>query len=181
MAEEKKKMKRRSYLDDYKKNAAGEYEYTGRYVAFVGTEAERRGLVIRLIALCAAGFAAGVICGCIPAAGMDNCFYVLLPYAAALCACFRTLWAAGRLAVHKEPLKEYVHAATVKRIVPWAWVWAVTAAMSAVSSAVFAVLHDGGIQVASSIAFWVLELGSAAAAVWMTRSVKKAEWKVNNA
>ena len=180
MAGDTRKKKRRSYLDDYRKNAAGEYEYTGKWMAFAGTAQERKHLVLRMLVLCAASFAAGVVCGCIPAAGMGNCFYVILPYTVSLVACFRTLWAVCRLAANGDPLKEYVHTATVRRVFPYSAVWGGASLLALTGCAVFAFLHDGDIQVAATVGFCILEGGAAGCGILLASMAKKAVWQGNN-
>ena len=56
--------------------------------------------------------AACAVRGCIPAAGMVNCAYVLLPYAGELPSAVSVIWALVRLSANKEPLREYVYNAT---------------------------------------------------------------------
>ena len=84
MAEEKKRRGRRAYLEDFQKTATGEYVYTGKLHYYETQGLERRQALLRLWLLTGAIAAAVVVSGCVPAAGMSNTFYVLLPYAGAL-------------------------------------------------------------------------------------------------
>ncbi len=56
--------------------------------------------------------AAAVVRGCIPAAGMLNCAYVLLPYVGELVCAVSVVWALVRFSANEEPLRDYVYNAT---------------------------------------------------------------------
>lgn len=107
-----KKKNRRAYLDDFSRNASGEYIYTGALYA------RKDGMTrsAQLLRLWVSGgiLAASVAArGCIPAAGMVNCFYVLIPYIGELICTVSVIWAIIRQTANKEPLREYVYNATV--------------------------------------------------------------------
>ena len=92
MAEEKKRRGRRAYLEDFQKTATGEYVYTGKLHYYETQGLERRQALLRLWLLTGAIAAAVVVSGCVPAAGMSNTFYVLLPYAGALLSAASVVW-----------------------------------------------------------------------------------------
>ena len=80
MDEKHKKRGRRSHLNDFHLNVAGEYVYDGSFFACRSSEESLRGSK-RAVWIMAAALALAVVAGgCIPAPGMQNCFYVLLPY-----------------------------------------------------------------------------------------------------
>ena len=80
MDEKHKKRGRRSHLNDFHLNVAGEYVYDGSLFACRSSEESLRGSK-RAVWIMAAALALAVVAGgCIPAPGMQNCFYVLLPY-----------------------------------------------------------------------------------------------------
>ena len=80
MGEQHKKHSRREHLNDFHLNVAGEYVYDGALYACQSDDAKQRRskrAVWGMAAILTVAVAAG---GCIPAPGMQNCFYVLLPY-----------------------------------------------------------------------------------------------------
>ena len=80
MGEQHKKHSRREHLNDFHLNVAGEYVYDGALYACQNDDAKQRRskrAVWGMAAILTVAVAAG---GCIPAPGMQNCFYVLLPY-----------------------------------------------------------------------------------------------------
>ena len=116
MAEEKKRRGRRAYLEDFQKTATGEYVYTGKLHYYETQGLERRQALLRLWLLTGAIAAAVVVSGCVPAAGMSNTFYVLLPYAGALLSAASVVWLMCRLAAGGDPLRHYVYTATVAQM-----------------------------------------------------------------
>lgn len=58
-----------------------------------------------------------LLCGFLPAPGMRNTFYVILPYAGGLILAAVSLWKAARIAYwNGNDLREYVYQATVERL-----------------------------------------------------------------
>ena len=86
MDEKHKKRGRRSHLNDFHLNVAGEYVYDGSVFVCRSSEESLRGSK-RAVWIMAAALALAVVAGgCIPAPGMQNCFYVLLKLIVLLCA-----------------------------------------------------------------------------------------------
>lgn len=79
-------------------------------------ENDLRRELVSLSAMGAALMVALVAAGCITAPGMDNCFYVLLPYVAGLMAGVSVCWALYRLITGGTPLKSYIYDASVKAL-----------------------------------------------------------------
>ena len=112
MAEQKKG--RRAYLKDFRKNEHGEYSYKGDLYEYKGSDLLwKKGI---LFALCAVLLAAEITAGCVSAPGMDNCFYVLLPYAAGLTGCASVCLAICNLCAGNNPLRAYVYEKSVLKI-----------------------------------------------------------------
>lgn len=86
MGEQHKKHNRREHLNDFHLNVAGEYVYDGALYACQSDDTKQRRskrAVWGMAAILTVAVAAG---GCIPAPGMQNCFYVLLPTSASFWA-----------------------------------------------------------------------------------------------
>lgn len=117
MAEKKRKRGWAAKAEQFTEKSKGEYEYTGAYVAPAqGDEKSwKRWAFVRLV-LALLAVAAQVVCGCIPAAGMEGKFYVLLPYCGSLIGACCLLWTSWRLVLWKAPLREYVYLSTVKKL-----------------------------------------------------------------
>lgn len=113
-----KKQKRRAYLDSYQRDQDGKYAWHGDLYTFQGSgrqapEKELRRELGKLWALCGIMMGALIAAGCITAPGMDNCFYVILPYGAGMVAGVSVCWALYRFTTGGNPLKSYVYSASV--------------------------------------------------------------------
>lgn len=72
------KKNRRSYLRDFVKNADGAYVYTGKM--WHADPALRRRMLVKLWALQAGMLLSVILPGFVTTAGLQNTFYVILPY-----------------------------------------------------------------------------------------------------
>ena len=80
MGEQHKKHSRREHLNDFHLNVAGEYVYDGALYACQSSEEKQHRIKRAVWGMVAILIVAVIAGGCIPAPGMQNCFYVLLPY-----------------------------------------------------------------------------------------------------
>ena len=119
--------KRHSKLEYFQRNAAGEYIYTGKHMSYVSTEKSRKRLLLELWGLGTAGTICLLLSGFLPLRSFRGCFYVLLPYMIALVAAISCLWTIGELTGGGDPLRQYVHDATVLKLPGRAMVSAVAA------------------------------------------------------
>ena len=97
MGEQHKKHSRREHLNDFHLNVAGEYVYDGALYACQSDDTKQRRskrAVWGMAAILTVAVAAG---GCIPAPGMQNCFYVLLPYLGEFLGAVSVIWALAKL------------------------------------------------------------------------------------
>lgn len=114
MAEKRKRKK--AYLDDFKKTASGEYSYEGALYYMEEAEEGRRKKLFLLWGLCIGIFLFLLLCGCIPAAGMDHSALVILPYTAEWIAAVLAGSAMYRITAGGNPLREYVYESSVKKL-----------------------------------------------------------------
>ena len=112
---EKKRRKRgeNSYLNDFHPNLAGEYIYSGVLYACALDETAQRGMRRSLRALAAVQLAAVIASGSIPAPGMQNSFYIILPFLGELIAAVSAAWAIFKLGSDWNAVREYVYERTV--------------------------------------------------------------------
>ena len=109
-----KRRGRRAYLEDFQRTLDGTYMYTGAHYAYADAAGRPRRRLLGGLWLSAALAAAATLAqGFLPAGGMYNCAYVLLPYAAALLSSISVVWALARLSLNKEPVRAYIYTATV--------------------------------------------------------------------
>lgn len=107
---------RKSALEHYQVNAGGEYIYTGGYMAYVEQGKTRKRALLELWVI-AGGMAAGAVaCGCIPAPGAQNTFYVLIPLMVSIITAIACLWTLGQVTTGGDPMKEYVYRDSVLKM-----------------------------------------------------------------
>lgn len=175
---EKKRPKRgkNSYLNDFHVNLAGEYIYEGEVYACAGGEAEVKALRLRLWAYAAVIAAASVISGCISAPGMQNCFYVMLPYIGEFCAAASVVWALVRMGTDWKSIRAYVYERTVPALPRRAMAAACFAAAGFAAETVFLVLSGSGGQVGAAALFLLLRAAAFASGMLMRRQFRGANW-----
>ena len=110
-----KKAGRRAHLNSFLLEEDGSYGYHGATYTYDGPQSRKRFLMeLWLFAILGAG--ATILAGCIPAPGMDNCFYVLLPYLGEVASVGSLIWGLARLTAGGDPLRAYVFEMTVEKI-----------------------------------------------------------------
>lgn len=175
-----KKKKRRAYLDSFRKNEEGNYDYTGSLYQFNGGGHELRCSLIKLWGLCAVLLGSLIAGGCISVPGMDNCFYVLLPYVAALMAGVSVFWALCRMTSGKNPLKEYVYEASVGKLPERAVMVVVFDAAVIIGETVYICLHGMDGKLTGFGIFVLLDFAAAGAALVMRREILGMSWTKHN-
>ena len=176
MAVDKKRRGRRAYLEDFQKTATGEYVYTGKLHYYETQGLERRQALLRLWLLTGAIAAAVVVSGCVPAAGMSNTFYVLLPYAGALLSAASVVWLMCRLAAGGDPLRHYVYTATVAQMRVRGRLVLIFSALTLVGEVVHLILDGVGTLLPGTLVFLACQLICLAAALAWESFVKKLNW-----
>lgn len=169
--ERKPRRGRRDYLNDFHPTAGGEYVYTGALIPWPGKGMGRREALLRVLLPAGTAFAAAVAGGCVSNAGLDGRPYVLLPYVAGLILSGSLCWAAGRLAMAGEQVREYVYRATVGRLPGLALATAVCAGVTLAGQAVNLLAADAGAHPLGALGFALLEGVLLAASLVLRRQV----------
>lgn len=176
MARDKEKRGRRSHLGDFSPTASGEYVYTGPTYVSQGLP-PRPAMALRwALSLGCAVLAAAS--GCLPAPGMMDCFYVILPWAASLLAAASLVWAAARMAYWGQPLREYVYQKTVRALPLRCALTAAAAGAAAVLSPVYALTHpqEEHSPVCTCL-FFIFQIGVLGCALALRRAEARQTWK----
>ena len=170
--------KRHSKLEYFQRNAAGEYIYTGKHMSYVSTEKSRKRLLLELWGLGTAGTICLLVSGFLPLRSFRGCFYVLLPYMIALVAAISCLWTIGELTGGGDPLRQYVHDATVLKLPGRAMVSAVAALACILGEIVSCALNGADGETGILIAFFLLLAVGAGAMVLLRRCIRGAVWQI---
>ena len=170
--------KRHSKLEYFQRNAAGEYIYTGKHMSYVSTEKSRKRLLLELWGLGTAGTICLLLSGFLPLRSVRGCFYVLLPYMIALVAAISCLWTISELTGGGDPLRQYVHDATVLKLPGRAMVSAVAALACISGEIVSCALNGADGEIGALIAFFLLLAVGAGAMVLLRRRIRGAVWQI---
>lgn len=115
MAERKYKG-RRAYLNDFKKNEDGNYEYHGTIYQWAGKNEDFRKEIVWLWILFGGMMAALIITGCLDAPGLMNSFFVILPFSVSFVFGISTGWGLWRLTTGGKMLRAYIYEASVEKL-----------------------------------------------------------------
>lgn len=170
MDEKKMPTRKKEYLKDFNKNIAGEYVYTGENFEQQGTSTEKKVCSRKLLAEAIGITFALISAGCVSAAGMRDCWYVLIPYLVEAIAAFVLVWSLIRMQFGRIPLRAYVYERSVKRAPNQAIMLMIFACISAVGAIVYLAMHGFEGRLTEAL-FYLL---TKSAQVWLAYSVRRA-------
>lgn len=165
------KKNKRSYLRDFVKNPDGSYVYTGK--TWHADPVLRRRMLIKLWSLQAVMLLSVILPGFVTTAGLQNTFYVIIPYIFWLMSDFVLAYTLGNMTFGGNPLRDYVYERSVPCFRFRAALPLAGAALTALGLLVF-LLRDGSgrgaavcfICCAAQIAASVLAGQCRVAAIW---------------
>ena len=171
------KLKHKEYLNDFKRQENGQYVYEGAFYAWNG---DRKKSLLRLWLIGLGMMASAVAGGCIPAAGMDNTFYVIIPFMLEVIFAASVLWALVRLTAAGDPMRGYLYEGTVEKLKPRSWFVLVTAALGVIAVTVFLCLHGFGGKIFWTIIYYLLKGTNIVLAVYLQKSVDSLSFTRDN-
>lgn len=169
--------KRRSHLDDFHRNAAGDYVYEGAHYVCAAGDAARGRLLRRLWALGTLMAAATVAVGCVDAPGLDGCVWLLLPYVAEVAAVGSVVWALCRLSAGGARLRAYVYRASIKALPGRTIAAAVTAALGLCAEILYWILVGAGEKLPAAVVVCANQAITFVAALVLRRLVRRSAWE----
>lgn len=113
---EKKYKGRRAYLNDFKKNEEGTYEYQGILYRWAGAQGGFRKELLHLWFVFGVMMVLLVITGCLDAPGLMNSFAVILPFSVSFVFGVSTGWGLWRMTAGGQQLRSYVYEASVRKL-----------------------------------------------------------------
>ena len=147
-------------------------------MSYVSTEKSRKRLLLELWGLGTAGTICLLLSGFLPLRRCRGCFYVLLPYLIALVAAISCLWIRLVLSGGGDPLRQYVHDATVLKLPGRAMVSAVAALACISGEIVSCALNGADGEIGALIAVFLLLAVGAGAMVLLRRRIRGAVWQI---
>lgn len=167
---------RRSYLQQFQRTASGEYIFVGNTFVYSDPEQSRR-QTLTAYWIPAAVMSVGALGqGFLPAEGMLNCAYVLIPFVIGLLGALSVIWALVKLSLAKEPLREYEYTATVQALPFRSMLTFILACATLLGECVFLVIH-GLTDPEWTLPQLALILLEAGAALISNRRMKNDKWQ----
>lgn len=176
MGEQHKKHSRREHLNDFHLNIAGEYVYDGALYACQSDDSKQRRskrAVWGMAAILTVAVAAG---GCIPAPGMQNCFYVLLPYLGEFLGAASVIWALAKLGMDWGTVREYNYKKSVAVLPVRTAVTAVFSLLGIVCELIFFFVNDHAGQTFFALLYVLLKLIALLSVLVLRAEIMQAEW-----
>lgn len=177
----KKRRGRRAFLEDFEKQKDGTYRYKGIvWKTELGREEldKRMKQLLILSILCVILPLAG---GFVPAEGLLNTFYVILPYTAVLVAGIAILWGQASWYYHGAQLRDYVYAKTVKALPGRLMIGLIVGAIACLGTTVHiivqAVIRRPAVTIVWSAVFLILMIGYTAICIYMRKKISEIPYK----
>lgn len=177
---EKKYKGRKAYLNDFKLNDKGEYNYEGILYGWAGEEEAYKSTLRILWILGILQTAALLAAGFVEAPGIMNSFYVVLPYAISLVAGVSVLWGIGRLTAGKHPLRAYIYKASVGALPMRTVIVMVSAAIACAGELYYLIANGSEGKLSLIILYLILELIPVASSVLIFIKVQKMPWEIGS-
>lgn len=163
------KLRHKEYLNDFARQENGQYVYAG---AFYAWGSDRKKSLLRLWTIAFGMAVCAVTGGCIPAAGMDNTFYVIIPFALEILAVASVWWALVRLSFAGDPMRGYLYEGTVEKLPVRVWLTLICAALGLIAVTVFLCLHGFVGKAFWTVIFYFLKAGNVLLAFFLQKAVK---------
>ena len=172
---EKKKKKRFEYLDDFKTDDKGNYIYKGTVYGFDESSVSWGRACLNLWLFLAGAAACQIACGCIPAAGMFNTAYVIIPYALGMLMLGLTIYRMVNLSFAGSRVRGYIYAKTVDRFEPELYITVIFMGITAFGE----VVHDmiAGLD-AWTLGFLAVQLLGVLACLGFIRYLNAQVWDI---
>ncbi len=177
---EKKYKGRRAYLNDFKLNDKGEYNYEGILYAWAGEKEAYRSTLLTLWVLGVLQMIMSVSAGFVEAPGIMDAFYVILPYIISMVAGVSVLWAVIRMTEGKVPLRAYVYKASVAALPVRSLIVMIAAGIAAVGEICYVIANGTQGKTALIVLFIVLEAVTVISSIGIFKKVQNMPWEIQN-
>lgn len=175
---EKLTKSRRSYYDDYKKIATGEYIYTGPKYEFTSKIGKaRKRWMFEMLLFDILIFAVILVPGFLNVPGLNYCAYVLLPYVAGILVFGYLFVVLVRLAAAKELVKAWEYDKSIKPMPAATRIGMVVCIASILCETIYLIINGAAGAAINAVVFVVCHIVAAVLAVFMVKSVTNVQWK----
>ena len=177
MAGLKYRGRRKAYVDDYKINEKGEYEYQGvRYQWNLG-EAEGKRLLLHFRLLGPVIFGCMLVAGCIPAPGVNFWPFLMIPYLAGVVASVSLWIVLWQMCGEKSPMREHVYKESVEKLPFRTLLTGILAFAAVIGEIVFVCLYGFLGHAVSAVFFIILEVLALAGVIYIRKRAGDLKWE----
>ena len=175
MKDDETRKGRFSHLGDFKKNSDGEYEYVGKTYEL---DCEVKPFKVKIAVLAAMLVASVIACGAIPAKGMTDTFYVMLPLLSEILAAAFLAYKIVAFIFAAYPVRAYAMQKTVKPIPIISCVAAATSLSRLVAYAIYNILNSANFELLYFTWLMLLNVTVVITAVYIAIAFKKNRWSL---
>lgn len=172
-----RRKRRRAYLDDYKINEDGQYEYQGARYKWTIDDTRRQVLQRELRLMAVAAVFVSLLAGCIPAPGVGHSAYLLLPYAGGVVAVISLCFAVWRMCGEKDPMRGHIYDTSVKKIPFRAMLTVIFAAISVTGEVIYLLRNGSEGMLFYGFLFLLLEGVACLTALCILQKIRSLEWR----
>ena len=168
--------KKSQYLNEYKLDDNGKYVYRGKYYSINESPEAIKKIYIRLWIINAVLIGAVIGSGCINAAGMNNSFYVIIPFIAEVAMLFAYSWNSISLLTQGYKVKEYVYKKSFSKLSPVSMGIAISAAIGFICSLIYVISNGFNNQIVGCISYLILKVFVFCSAFYASRYTASIKW-----
>ncbi|MCR4673261.1 MAG: hypothetical protein K5637_08565 [Lachnospiraceae bacterium] len=164
-------------VNSYKETAGGGYSYTGIRYHWDEEAGPQRKSALKLFWILSVGaLALNIIAGCMPAPGMMNAWYVIVPYAIGIICAVLTIFSVYNLANEHDPVRGNVYTSSISPLGARARAGTVFSIASAAAEVIFMIIGWDRSGIVWIILFMALQIASAYLQIRTTRLYKTIIW-----
>lgn len=178
MAEKRKFFKDREYLNDFKLNDKGEYEYTGLLHALDETKVTLKEVRVRLAMTSFIILALYIVCGLIKAEGVMNSSYVTIPYVFGFFFICVLFYKVILFCIERNyPIRDYDYKSTIEKYSTYSMLVIILDIATIIGELIYIILNGINEYIPGTIIFIISIILIALLAINFRQYFLKLKWK----
>lgn len=169
--------RRKAYVDDYKINENGEYEYQGARYQWNISEAEGRRLFFQFRLMGPLIFIFILLAGCIPSPGVNHWPFLMIAYLVGLVVSISLWILLWQMCGEKSPMRGYVYDETVEKLPFRILLTVVLTIASILGEAVYVILYGTEGKAVGAVLFIILEIMALICTLYTRKRFQMIKWE----
>ncbi|MGN0204875.1 MAG: hypothetical protein ACI4BB_10050 [Coprococcus sp.] len=169
--------RRKTYVDDYRINENGEYEYQGVRYQWNISEAEGRRLLLQLRLMGPLIFIFILLAGCIPSPGVNHWPFLMIAYLVGLVVSLSLWILLWQMCGEKSPMRGYVYDETVEKLPFRILLTAVFTIASILGEVVYVILYGTEGKAFGAVLFIILEIMALICTMYTWKRFQTVKWE----